>query len=429
VGHDDDAGVVLLIGSGRRPYREYLISGVASRTPLWLIDEEPATWQSRYLAGSSVVAMIDSARFVPDGQGLIDAAAAVARERPVLGVTTYDEALVMATACVADHLGVPGLTAVGAARCRDKHQTRVALTEAGLLQPRFSLACSADEATSAAERIGFPVVVKPRGMGASAGVVRVGERAELAAAFEIAARASHAGPPDFEQGVLVEELMEGPEISVDGALTAGEYLPFCLARKQLGPAPWFEEVGHVVDASDPLTADAALFSMLAQAHLVLEVRDGITHTEVRLTERGPAIIEMNGRLGGDLIPYLGKLATGADPGQIAADVARGIRPSVTASGRQVAGVRFLYPSQDCRIAGISLPEPDAVPGLVSAEPMVAMGDTVFLPPRAHTGRYAYFIACTADVASCRASLDRAVALSAVKEDPLTPSEREPERLL
>jgi biotin carboxylase len=429
MGLENDAGVVLLLGSGRRAYREYLIRGLASRIPLWLIDEEPATWQTEYLAGNSVVGMLDHARYVPDRQGLIDAAAEVAKERPVVGVITYDEGLVIATAHIAEHLGVPGLTALGAARCRDKHLTRIALTEAGLPQPRFTLVSSPEEAAVAAESTGFPVVVKPRGMGASAGVVRVAERAELAAAFGIATRASHAGPPDFEQGVLVEELIEGPEISVDGVVTAGRYQPFCLARKQLGPPPCFEEVGHVVDAADPLTADPALYAMLAQAHRVLGLADGITHTEVRLTARGPVIIEVNGRLGGDLIPYLGKLATGVDPGQVAADAARGVRPSLTASRRQVAGVRFLYPPEDCRIAGIWLPEPGAVPGLVSAEPMAAVGELVYLPPRAHLGRYACLIACTADQASCRASLDQAAGLASVKGDPLKPSELDPGRLL
>jgi hypothetical protein len=429
VGHDHNAGVVLLIGSGRRAYREYLIRGLAGRAPLWLIDEEPATWQSGYLVGSSVVGMLNPARYVPDKRGLIDAAAEVAKARPVVGVVTYDEGLVIAAAHVAEHLGAPGLSAAGATRCRDKHLTRIALTEAGLLQPRFTLVSTVEDAAVAAECIGFPVVVKPRGMGASAGVVRVGEPAELAGAFRIAARASHAGQPDFEQGVLVEELLEGPEISVDGAVTTGQYQSFCIARKQLGPPPSFEEVGHVVDAADPLVADAALSAMLVEAHRVLGLPDGITHTEVRLTARGPAIIEVNGRLGGDLIPYLGMLATGIDPGQVAADVARGIRPHLTASRRQAAGVRFLYPPEDCRIAEIGLPEPGAVPGLVSVQPMAAVGERVYLPPRAHLGRYAALIACAANPASCQASLDQAAELASVKGDPLMPSELDPERLL
>jgi hypothetical protein len=422
-------GVVLLIGSGRRAYREYLIEGLARRAPLWLIDDAPVTWQARYLAGSSVVRMVDPARIVPDELGLIDAAAEVGKQRPVLGVCTYDEGFVIAAAVVAERIGVPGLTVAGAERCRDKHLTRTALTEAGLPQPGFTLVTTLAEATVAAERTGFPVVVKPRGMGASAGVVRVSSQAELAGAFAIASRAGHAGPPDFERGLLVEEMVEGPEISVDGLVVAGEYRPFCLARKRLGPPPCFEEVGHIVDAGDPLAQDQGLARMLAEAHRVLGLADGITHTEVRLSARGPVIIEVNGRLGGDLIPYLGQLATGLDPGQIAAEAALGVRSCLAPFRRRVAGVRFLYPATDGRVAGLSLPRPGAVPGLVSADPLAAVGAAVYLPPRAHLGRYAALVACTDDAGRCEAVLDRAAALSSVRTDPLDPAEQEPEHLL
>lgn len=421
-------GVVLLIGSGRQTYREYLVGGLAARARLWLIDEERVSWPSRYLAGSSVVAMSDPSRAVPDEQGLLDAAAEVGKEHPVLGVCTYDETMVIATALVAERLGVPGLTVAGAEHCRDKHLTRTALTAAGLAQPRFELAASIAEAAAAAERIGFPVVVKPRGMGASAGVVLVNGPGDLAAAFGVTARASHAGPPDFADGVLVEQLVTGPEISVDGVVTAGEYRAFCVARKRLGPAPCFEEVGHIVDPADPLTADTALHDMLARAHQVLGLADGITHTEVRFTERGPVIIEVNGRLGGDLIPYLGKLATGIDPGRVAAEVALGVRPDLTVTEPRVSGVRFLYPPQDCRVAAVSLPLPGAVSGLVSAEPIAAPGTALYLPPHAHLGRYAYLIARADDPESCEAALDAAAALSSVRAEPLSPAERDPTRL-
>ena len=79
------------------------------------------------------------------------------------------------------------------------------------------------------------MVLKPRGMGASAGVIKVGQASEMAEAFTVAARASDACPPAFEEGLLVEELVEGPEISVDGVVAAGEYRPFCLPASALGP--------------------------------------------------------------------------------------------------------------------------------------------------------------------------------------------------
>ncbi|HEV2885273.1 MAG TPA: ATP-grasp domain-containing protein, partial [Jatrophihabitans sp.] len=291
----DDQGVVLLIGSGWRPYREYLLQGLARHRPLWLIDEHPATWQHRYLLGSSVVGPLDEQRAVADRNGLIEAALEVAKEREVAGVLTYDEALVTATAHVAERLGVRGLSVRGAENCRDKARSRSELSRAGIAQPRFALVHDLEAAVEAAGRIGYPVVTKPRGMGASVGVARADGPDDLKAGFEVAERARRAGPPVYEDGVLIEELVDGPEISIDGAVFGGEYRPFCLARKHLGAPPYFEEVGHLVDAADPLVGDPALQALLAEAHRTLGVHDGVTHTEIRLTSRGPVIIEVNAR--------------------------------------------------------------------------------------------------------------------------------------
>lgn len=417
VDHSAD-GVVLVIGSGQQQYRQYLMEGASQRRPLWLIDAKAATWQRPFVVGSTAVEMLDSSRSEADERGLLDAAAEVSRTRRVHGVFTYDEALVISTARIAERLGLPGCTVAGADGCRNKHRTRLALTAARLPQPRFALAYAEADAARYAEDIGYPVVVKPRGMGASIGVMRAEHAGELAAAFAVAERASVIGPRSYEGGVLVEELVVGPEISIDAAVMAGEYHPVFLARKRLGLEPYFEEVGHVVDGADPLLDEAELQRVLAQAHRVLGIRDGITHTEVRLTARGPVVIEVNARLGGDLIPYLGKLATGIDPGQVAVDVATGTPPRLAPSRRTCAGIRFLYPPEDCRVLDVSVPEVGGVPGLVAARAMVASGATVRLPPRAHIGRYAYVICTADDPAECAARLAEAAAQIALNHEPL-----------
>jgi carbamoylphosphate synthase large subunit len=414
-------GVVLLIGSGWRPYREYLLKGLAGESALWLIDQQPPSWQDSYLAGSSVVGLLDENRVVPDRQGLIDAALAVSEHHKVIGVVTYDELFVTAASHVAERLGVRGLTVAGAENCRDKSRTRAALTAAGLPQPWFAVVHDIAEAVAAADRIGFPVVAKPRGMGASVGVVRAERPAELSGAFEGAERARHAGPPVYEDGILIEELVEGPEISVDGAVSDGEYRPFCLARKQLGAPPYFEEVGHVVDAADPLLADPALLAVLSDAHRALGVVDGVTHTEIRLTARGPVIIEVNARLGGDLIPYLGKLATGIDPGHVAAQVATGAAPNVTPTNAACAAIRFLYPPQDCRVVEVTVPDAAAVPNLAETHAMVVPGTVLRLPPNAHLGRHAYVLAVAPTPADCEVALDAAAALVDLRYEPLDQS--------
>ncbi len=413
-----DQGVVLLIGSGWRPYREYLLQGFARHAPLWLIDERPASWQLPYVLGSSVVGLLDEQRVVADRQGLVDAALKVAQDSKVAGVLTYEELLVTATAHVAERLGVPGLSVHGAQNCRDKFRSRAALAQAGIAQPQYALVHDLAQALEAADRIGYPVVSKPRGMGASVGVVQSTDPESLKAAFEVAERARRAGPPAYEDGVLIEELLDGPEISIDGAVFGGQYRPFCVARKRLGAPPYFEEVGHLVDATDPLATDPALGALLSHAHRALGVHDGVTHTEVRLTTRGPVIIEVNARLGGDLIPYLGKLATGVDPGLVAAQIACGATPSLEPTSRQCAGIRFLYPPQDCRILQVSVPEPAAVPGLLEARAIVQPGAELRLPPSTHLCRHAYVLAVASSQAECEAALDRAAALVELRYEPL-----------
>ncbi|MFG2233047.1 ATP-grasp domain-containing protein [Streptomyces sp. NPDC048723] len=129
------------------------------------------------------------------------------------------------------------------------------LTAAGLYQPGIELTTTVEQARAAADRIGYPVVIKPRAMGASIGVVFAAEVAEVEAAFRIALAASEVDPGPYRASAMVERYAPGPEISVDGAVHKGEYLPMFLARKHSSDQPYFEEVGHLVDAGDPLMAD------------------------------------------------------------------------------------------------------------------------------------------------------------------------------
>jgi hypothetical protein len=426
-----DQDLVLVIGSGSQKYREYLLRGAAERHPLWLIDTAPPTWQAAHIKGSTIIPWLDAQRLIPDSERIIEAAVALSGQHRITGVLTYDEVIVMTAARVAELLGLPGLTVAGADQCRNKQLTREILTGAGLHQPAFSLATTLSQARAAANAIGYPVVVKPRGMGASIGVVRADRAADLEAAFGVAEHASHQGAPAYEGGVLVEELLTGPEISIDGAIADGEYRPFFLARKRTGEPPCFEEIGHVLDAGDELLASQDLRLMLSQAHHALGLETGITHTEVLLTGAGPAIVEVNARFGGDLIPYLGLLATGLDPGALAMDLVTGGLPSLErrrdglgGQDRQggqgsCVGIRFLYPPEDCRVLAVTAPPPAGVPGLIEARVMAAPGDELRLPPRSHLGRFACVI-CSADsVAECDKRLDAAAESVALDYEKLT----------
>jgi hypothetical protein len=411
-------GVLLVIGSGLKLYREYLVRSIHRRArsaglDLVLLNNLKPTWQRKYFDEILVTNVFDP-------EAMTATARKVAARSPVAGLLCWDEPVVLAAGELAVELGVPGLGADGAVGCRDKYRTRSVLAAAGLHQPGFATVATAAEAVAAAGEIGYPVVVKPRAMGASIGVVLAADAAEVAAAFEVAAGASRAEHAPYGGSAIVEGYAEGPEISVDGAVHKGEYLPMFLARKQSGAHPYFEETGHVVDAADPLLADRELLDTLVRAHQLLGVEDGITHTEVRLTDRGPLIIEVNGRLGGDLIPFLGLTATGIDPGEVLFDVATGQRPDLAPVRRSVAGVRFGCPPRDCVVRSVTVPS--QAPGLVTASKMVEPGASLRLPPGGYLARHSFVVCEGDDVATCHQRLERAAALVEVVADPLDPPE-------
>jgi hypothetical protein len=210
--------------------------------------------------------------------------------------------------------------------------------------------------------------------------------------------------------VLVEECVLGPEISIDSAVDRGELTIAAVARKHLGFPPMCEEVGHVVDGADPLLRDAGLRAILARAHRALGFTHGWTHTELKLTSSGPQVIEVNGRLGGDLIPYLAWRATGIDLTLAAAALATGRRPSLRPSARRTAAIRFLYP--DPAAIGATLRAARFATGfdnggLDLAVALVRPGDTVPAPSDGLPERVGFAVAVGDSADRCATMLDAA----------------------
>ncbi|MDT3726318.1 ATP-grasp domain-containing protein [Streptomyces sp. DSM 41972] len=400
MGRDGGKPLLLLIGSSARRSREFILRTVSRRYALWLLQPAPVTWEEPYVAGST---QVDNTR----PELLMEAARGVAAEREVAGVFCYDEGLVTPAAHVAQSLGLPGNSPETVTACRDKNATRVALERAGVAQPASIGVRSLDEARDAAEKLGFPVVLKPRGLAGGMGVRRADGPDEVESAYRAASGASYPGVPVFEVPVLVEAYVDGPEISVDAVFFEGECIPLAVARKQVGLAPFFEETGHEVDAADPLLSDPHLLGALRASHAALGFHTGVSHTEFRLTANGPCLMEVNARLGGDMIPYLGELATGVDVAMAAADVAAGRRPETAPSRRRAAAITFLYPERDVEIEAVTVREDHFPPEIHSADVMADPGAVLRLPPRGYISRYARVISLADTMEQARTALLKA----------------------
>ena len=390
---------LLLVGSGQQAYREYALCSMASRYPVALIESHEPTWQSNYIEDSLVLDL-------EAPSAVIDAVRAKGGRSRFCGVVTYDEWHVDLASAIARDLGLPSNGADCSRRCRDKHLMRQSFSRHGVPSARSLTVTSLAEARQAAEQIGLPVVMKPRALAASIGVVKVETLEEIEDAYSIAASAFHPGAA-VSGVVLVEEFLSGPEVSVESIATNGDVKIVAITQKQVGFAPFFEEVGHFVCARETLPEESRIREVVIQAHQALGVTVGATHAEVRLTPAGPKMVELAARLGGDLIPKLVHLATGVDLALAAADVAAGVEASLVATKNNCAAVRFLYPSEDCRVVelGDELSPHKYENWGAQVQITARIGDELRLPPRGFGSRLGYIIVEAVDSSTCQERLD------------------------
>jgi predicted RNA-binding protein YlqC (UPF0109 family) len=116
-------------------------------------------------------------------------------------------------------------------------------------------------------------------------------------------------------------------------------------------------------------------------HAVLDavgLRDGPAHTELKLTARGPAVIESHNRVGGDRINELAEIVTGVDMDTHALGGPFGLVEPLLEPPKATAGaaIRFLVPAPGrvAELVGVAAVADD--PALVELEISVEPGDVV-----------------------------------------------------
>jgi S-sulfo-L-cysteine synthase (3-phospho-L-serine-dependent) len=335
------------------------------------------------------------------------------RRDELAGVTSTSDFYAPMVAELATWLGLPGNPVNAMAACRDKALTREALRLAGVAQPRFALVqegCGQREVAAAVDAVGLPCVVKPADDSGSRGVLLCGTAAEAAAQIQriLDVRVNLRGLPT-SRTVLVEQYLDGPEFSVEMFGRDGEHTCVGLTAKTVGGHPYFVETQHVFPAALPRETVHLIEDTVRAALRATGVRTGATHTEVKLTGHGPAIVEINPRLAGGMIPELIRLAAGIDLLEQQLRIAAGWPADLVPRRSAHAGIRFLLAAtagELIRVAGVA--EAARVPGVTEVRVTGAPGARV-RPPRDAYDRIGYIIAAGPDPDAVRTALAGAAA--------------------
>jgi biotin carboxylase len=208
----------------------------------------------------------------------------------------------------------------------NKLRQRERLGEAGVPQPRWWVVGGDDDPPDVAG----PVVVKAPDRQGQKGLTLVEDPADLPDAIDSARSAARNGL------ALVEELVDGPEVTVVGFSAAGAFTALAVTDRLVAEQPAFGvALAHVWPSGVSDTAKVS--DTVAQALAALGIENGPSYTQLRIDAHGPKVIEVAARLGGGHDAELVQAVTGIDLNGLTIDAAVGAELVVAQLEARVGG--------------------------------------------------------------------------------------------
>jgi biotin carboxylase len=212
-----------------------------------------------------------------------------------------------------------------------KSRQRERFDAADIPQPSWKLVSRPEEG------LPVPCVVKAPDRQGQRGLSVVRDERELPGAIEAALEVSRNG------SALVEELVEGLEVTVNAFSIEGRFHPLTVTDRLTAEPPAFGvALAHIWPSEADVDGAAEVARRAVDA---LGIRNGPTYTQVRFGPDGPRIMEVAARLGGGHDAELCEAALGVDLNALALAAALGeeVEPPVPDARVGGACTMFLVP--------------------------------------------------------------------------------------
>lgn len=314
-------------------------------------------------SGTPHPAVAGAAEIVVAETNDVEAAGRAAEElrgrRPVDGVLTTCDYYLATAAALAARLELPGAPPVVMHAAARKHIVRGALDRAGVPNPAFAVAATWSGAQTAAARLGLPLVAKPVDLNAGTSVRLVTDEGELKDAFwEVRGREHNTRGQRLQRLLLLEEVLEGVEVSVEAVTVEGRTTVIGITDKSVAGSPAFVESGHMFPARLDRRSAAQVETFVTAVLAAIGFTHGVSHTEVIVTDRGPRLVEVNPRQGGGHIFDLVELVTGTNTLTATVELALGHTPNLGRAGAPLASATV--PGGSAAVVFVVSPRPGTV---------------------------------------------------------------------
>lgn len=258
------------------------------------------------------------------------------KEIGIDGITTIATDICVPTiAFIAENLNLISNTYKSSIIATNKAKMRLAFEDANVNSPKSI--CLENTKLINELNLSFPLIVKPTDRSGSRGVSKVYNEIELKNAIDRGLEES------LENKVVIEEFIEGVEVSVESISWQGNHHILVITDKVTTGEPYFVELAHHQPSALSNEIQEKIKSETLKALNALEVKFGASHSEFKITNEGKVYaIEVGARMGGDFIGSdLVYLSTGYDFVKGVIDVSLGQFSLPIIKNNKYSGVYFL----------------------------------------------------------------------------------------
>ncbi|MEW2268890.1 ATP-grasp domain-containing protein [Streptomyces sp. SID685] len=279
-----------------------------------------------------------------------------------------------------DMLGLGGTSFEVARRFHDKLRMREWLHHTGFESVGCAEVTSAQDVRDFAERHGFPVVVKPLDGTASRGVAVIHSPADVEESWaEVTGLRGRADLPMATfypvDRFIAEEYIDGVEYSAESFSFDGHHVVVSLTGKFHDGCV---EMGHALPAILPEDVETAAVAHVVGFLTAMGLTDGVGHTEIKLSSKGPRIIEGHDRVAGDRLLDLVAVTHGFDMERYASGWPMRVLPALADRPEPVLGsvTKWVNGSPGTVVAVEGVDELRAEPGVFAVDVHVSPGDVI-----------------------------------------------------
>ncbi|HEX6358989.1 ATP-grasp domain-containing protein [Actinophytocola sp.] len=308
----------------------------------------------------------------------------------------------------------------------DKWRMRQLLNAKGISPVASAIGRSTEDVRDFVAAHGLPIIVKPIRESGSLGVFRIRDQADVDSVAERFRSlddghwvAGDLFRDDSFDEFLMEEYLDGPEVSVESLSFDGRHVVVGVTDKEQFSGPGFVETGLLQPSGCSPETLSEVTRLVTDVLDAVGLRNGPAHTEIRLTSRGPRIIESHNRIGGYAVNEMVEAAYGVDMERYTLGARFGMVEPLTASPEPLGGaaLRALTPEPGRVVEVTGVDTVRADPAFVALHVKVEPGDEI-RPLTWNEDIAGYVVARGADATEAIANCKRLAAAIHVRTEPI-----------